>query len=238
MARKYTSAFSGGSVATPLMKKPANAAPNKSSPLQPGMKTLEYRTPTPVIGPDADAARRSAVEGDPSSWQDSAWSNAVADILKSRSEGTAAIDTAGRRAAEDKDRNLGLLGEAKGNALKSTTRGANRQGLFYSGILGSRLGDVEQDYGRRNTDVLSAFQRGEEDRASARTSLTSTLDDAEKRAREEAIARALGRASGAPVNEDPGEPGLAGGGGASSSYSDALLKLLSGLNFKPANARR
>lgn len=238
MARKYKSAFSGGSVATPLMKKPANAAPNKSSPLQPGMKTLEYRTPTPVIGPDADAARRAAIEGNPSSWQDSAWSNAVADILKSRSEGTAAIDTAGRRAAEDKDRSLGLLGEAKGNALKSTTRGANRQGLFYSGILGSRLGDVEQDYGRRNTDVLSAFQRGEEDRASARTGLTSSLDEAERRARDEAVNRAMNRAGTAPVDEAAGEPRPSGGTGPESLYNSALMELLKGLNFKPANARR
>jgi hypothetical protein len=55
--------------------------------------------------------------------------------------------------------------------IQSTQEGANRQGLFYSGQMGKRLGDLETQYTRENSDAQQAYDRREAARSAARTAI-------------------------------------------------------------------
>jgi hypothetical protein len=71
--------------------------------------------------------------------------------------------------------------------------GANKAGLFYSGQLGKRLGDLETQIARQRADAQSQFQGDERSREAARAAILQggTIDDAALKA--EAVARQLQR---------------------------------------------
>jgi hypothetical protein len=56
---------------------------------------------------------------------------------------------------------------------QSTTEGAAKQGLFYSGQLGKRLGDLESQLARQRADVQSQYDNGARARAVARQAILS-----------------------------------------------------------------
>lgn len=156
------------------------------------------------------------------SWQDSGYNSAVANLLAQRDQGKSALLAAGRRAAEDRDRNVRLLGEGRGKQKVASRQSANRSGLFYSGTLGKNLGDIDSDYDRRNEDVNTQFTRAEQDRVVADAGLEGSFNQAQQTAAQQAIDRWI---NGAAAAEDATTPSL-----------QALVDVLSTLNTKP-NAR-
>jgi hypothetical protein len=54
---------------------------------------------------------------------------------------------------------------------QTTTQAANRQGLFYSGALGQRLGDLATKYSQQRSDMNSQFSSEEATRLAARAAL-------------------------------------------------------------------
>lgn len=76
---------------------------------------------------------------------------------------------------------------------QSTKETANKQGLFYSGQLGKRLGDLESQIARQRADMQSDFDAQERARAAARQAILQgePLETAAMRA--EAVERQLAR---------------------------------------------
>lgn len=157
----------------------------------------------PVPGAPRDYAKEASEN--PDVWKDSTYNTALANLLNQKVQGETQLDTMGRRAVADRDQNLGLLAEGRGKAKTQTTQSANSRGLLYSGILGKQLGDVDVDYGRREGDVNQSYARGEEERASSRTALTTGYDQAQREAAAQAVDRWIAAAQG---TEDPSTPSL------------------------------
>lgn len=156
------------------------------------------------------------------SWQDSGYTTALANLLAQKGQGDNAIVAAGRRAAEDKAKNLALLTESTGKSKTAATQSANKSGLFYSGALGKNLGDIDTDSNRRAGDVNTAFTRGEEDRAAQEAGLTTQYNAAQQAAAQQAIDRWI---NGAAATEQASSPTL-----------DALIAALTAKNTT-SNAR-
>lgn len=176
----------------------------------PGVKPSPWN-PTPgYVFPDGTVQPPNiAGPKDPTtdlSWQDSEFNTTVANLLSQRDQGKSAIVAASRRAAEDRDRNIGLIGEGRGKAKTAATQSANKSGLFYSGTLGKNLGDVDTDYNRRVADTNTSYTRGEQDRAEQDRGLGTAYDQAWLAAAQQAQSRWQGAAQG---TEAPTTPSLA-----------------------------
>lgn len=176
-------------------------------PFAPPQAFMDPNAPPAPAAPSAPPARDLAREAaeNPDVWKDSAYNSTLAGLLGQKQSGETAIDTAGRRAVEDRDRNFGLLREGRGNARTQATQSANNRGLFYSGHLGKQLGEVDTDYGRREGDVGTAFTRGEEERATSRAGLTAAYDQAARDAATQAVDRWI---AGAQATEAASTPSL------------------------------
>jgi hypothetical protein len=176
-------------------------------PFAPASPFIDQNAPA-AAAPAAPAAPRdyaAEAAANPDVWKDSTYNTALANLLNQKVQGESQIETAGRRAVQDRDQNLGLLAEGRGKAKTQTTQSANNRGLFYSGILGKQLGDVDTDYGRREGDVNQSFTRGEEERATSRSSLLSGFDQAQREAAAQAVDRWVAAAQG---TEDQSTPSL------------------------------
>lgn len=182
----------------------------------PPVSTVGPGTPPPV----APAAKDPASD---LSWQDSGYNSTIANLLSQKDQGKAALVAAGRRAVEDRDKNVGLLGESRVKQKTATTQSANKSGLFYSGTLGKNLGDVDTDFDRRTGDVNTAFARSEEDRAAQGAGLDTSFNQAQQSAAQQAIDRWI---NGAAATESASTPSL-----------QAIIDALSGLNAPTVNAR-
>lgn len=190
---------------------PLGVLPKPFAPAAPFMDPSSTSAPpAPGVPAPRDFAREAAEN--PDVWKDSTYNTALANLLNQKTQGEAQLETAGRRAVQDRDQNLGLLKEGRGKARTQTTQSANSRGLFYSGILGKQLGDVDTDFGRREGDVNQSFTRGEEERAGSRSALLSGFDQASRDAQTQAVDRWIAQAQG---TEDPSTPSL-----------DAYLKAL------------
>lgn len=87
-----------------------------------------------------------------------------------------------------------------GNQRQQTTQTAAKQGLFYSGQLGKRLGDLESQVSRQRADIQSSADTNARARAAARQAILSgaPLDQAALLA--EAIGRQTDRDTTAAQN--------------------------------------
>lgn len=65
------------------------------------------------------------------------------------------------------------LAEQRAPALQNTKQTANKQGLFYSGQLGKRLGEVERDFTRQEGDQGRDYDRRRAAREAARRAIES-----------------------------------------------------------------
>lgn len=147
----------------------------------------------------------------PDAWKDSAYHTGIAGLQSQRSQGLAALDTQAARAGEDLARNRELLTEGLGKARVSTRNQANKQGLLFSGVLGKRLGEVDTDFGRRQSDLALAFARGEQDRAASRAGIEAAYQQGERQYGDDARSRFIAAGEQAAVPEQPvqGGPSLA-----------------------------
>lgn len=194
----------GGAPAPAPYKMPTGTLPWAPTPLA---------APAPAGGPDP-----AAFEAE----KDSAYNNAIASLLAGKSQGEQMIASNARRASEDRSKNLGLLGEGRSKTKTAETQSANKSGLFYSGILGKRLGDVDTDYGRRENDVNTAFARDEEGRAAQLAALTQSFASGQRDAYQGAWERYINAAT---ATETP----------STGAIDDILAALMKGSG---SNARR
>lgn len=83
-------------------------------------------------------------------------------------------------ARQDVGENLRRMALQRPKDEQTTRQSANQQGLFYSGQLGKRLGDLAVDYQTRQGDVQQGFDRGEAARVAARNALQQgmSIEDA------------------------------------------------------------
>jgi hypothetical protein len=190
----------GAPMIRPAVKAPA--APSVFKPGAPQATPGGASAPTPFRFPNGTApwapavaatAAPSAEAFEPAT--DSAYGSAIAQLLANKNAAETNLVAAGRRAAEDRSRNLGLLTEGRSKSKTAVTQSANKSGLFYSGKLGKDLGDVDTDYSRRENDVNTAFGRGEEDRAAQLANLTSAFNASQRDAYQSAWERYIGQAA-------------------------------------------
>lgn len=71
--------------------------------------------------------------------------------------------------------------------------GANKQGLFYSGQLGKRLGDLESQIARQRADLQSDFDQSEAAREAARQAILQGAPLEEAALRAAGVERQIGR---------------------------------------------
>lgn len=182
------------------------AATKKAPKVQP---VAQLSQPVIPSAPVPTPAQRLAAN--PDAWKDSSYHTGLAGLQAQKAQGLAALDTQAARAKQDTDRNAELLTEGQGKARVSTRNQSNKQGLLFSGILGKRLGEVDTDFGRRQSDLALSFARGEEDRAAARTGLESAYQQGERQYGDDAMARFIADGAQAAVPELPaqGSPSLA-----------------------------
>lgn len=70
------------------------------------------------------------------------------------------------------------LEAARAGDLRQANSDANRQGLFFSTVLGQRRGDVDRGYNERAFDAQTAYDRAKYDRQAAVDALGGIVSDA------------------------------------------------------------
>jgi hypothetical protein len=95
-------------------------------------------------------------------------------------QGVAQSDMQGQQRQATLEEALRRLGQQQPKDELATTEAANRQGLFYSGQLGQRLGDLASRYSRQRSDLNANYANQEAARLAARAALQQgyTVDDA------------------------------------------------------------
>lgn len=83
---------------------------------------------------------------------------------------------------------------------REVSQAANKQGLFYSGQLGKRLGDLETQLSRQRADVQSQFDAGQRAREAARTAILAGVPLEEAALRAEAAERRIAHDSEAAAS--------------------------------------
>lgn len=187
---------------TPIKVPKIPTAAKKAPKVQP---VAQLAQPIVPAAPVPTPAQRLA--SNPDAWKDSSYHTGLAGLQAQKAQGLAALDTQAARSREDTDRNRELLAEGLGKARVSTRNQSNKQGLLFSGILGKRLGEVDTDFGRRQSDLALSFARGEEDRAASRAGLESAYQQGERQYGDDAMARFIAQGEQAAVPELPGQGG-------------------------------
>lgn len=82
-------------------------------------------------------------------------SNLIGQIKAKRS----ALEAQRAQANQDYQASLPLLAENRARSLQNANEVANKEGLFYSGILGQRRGDINTQYDRQGSAALQNNQR-------------------------------------------------------------------------------
>jgi hypothetical protein len=103
------------------------------------------------------------------------------------------LGTQSAYARTDFQEGLRRQAQQQGQDIQATRENAAREGLFYSGQLGKREGDVNTQYARRTGDLRLNFDRGEAARQAARRALAAGASIDEAAAEAAAVDRQLQR---------------------------------------------
>jgi hypothetical protein len=103
------------------------------------------------------------------------------------------LGTQSAYARTDFDEALRRMGQQQGQDIQTTRENAAREGLFYSGQLGKREGDVNTQYARRTGDLRVNYDRGEAARQAARRALAAGASIDQAAAEAAAVDRQLDR---------------------------------------------
>lgn len=140
----------------------------------------------------------------------------VARIGATTRDALLSVDRREQLGKQDFDEGIRRLMEDRGKAIGQTRKTSNKEGLFYSGQLGKREGEVRTDYGRQETDARGQLARQlagfEEERTQARQGeqeqSASALYEAQERQYERDLANpptpAAPAAPGVPAVGRPG----------------------------------
>lgn len=141
----------------------------KQSPTAPAMPFTAGVTPPSGIKPPPTPDAR-----------DSQYTSAIAANLFRRNQGLANLATSDSYARTDADTSVQRLALQQSQANQNANEGANKQGLFYSGILGKRLGDIETGYKGQRDDVTTRLARVLAGNESERQTLIGQYGDPNK----------------------------------------------------------
>jgi hypothetical protein len=137
--------------------------------------------------PPAPAAPAVAASGGPTAppdagelGDDAQAAAARAQALFDRNQRIGQLQQQGVYDSQDLAEALRRMHEQQPKDEQQTREGANRQGLFYSGQLGQRLGDLTTQYARREGDQQQNYQRREAARVAAIDALNqgASVEDA------------------------------------------------------------
>lgn len=107
--------------------------------------------------------------------RDAAYYNAVAKLQFQANQQLAGLDQQDAYATADLRNALDRLHAQQPIAQQNTENTANAQGLFYSGQLGSRLGQLNAQYAQQEGDMDQNAQRAQAARAAARNAIQQGL---------------------------------------------------------------
>lgn len=93
-------------------------------------------------------------------YKDSTYFAQIGQNLATRGAGLTQLGEQDRRLKEDNATAMERLARNYAGQRQNITEGANKAGLFYSGILGKRLGDAEQANRDTQTDMSRTLERG------------------------------------------------------------------------------
>jgi hypothetical protein len=134
------------------------------------------QTPPPAVAAPAANGGGDAGPQAPTPF-DSQWTTGVAGLFFRNKNQRDDLSKQGEQATQDFNTMLSRMAESRANDLLAQNYAANQQGLFYSGQLGKRRGQVEQGYGQREQDARTDFNRAAEARAAALDRLGTVVAD-------------------------------------------------------------
>lgn len=123
--------------------------------------------PPAAAADSAPAAGPAVAAGPPPDPRDAQYGAGAARLLYDNRQQRDELGLQGTQDQQDFDTMLKRMAESRTQDLLGQDHQANRDGLFYSGQLGKRRGAVEQDYGNRQFDNQTAFDRRVAARAKA-----------------------------------------------------------------------
>ena len=98
----------------------------------------------------------------PTDVRDSTYNTGVAGLLFNNKNQRDDLNRQLGQGTEDFNTMLARMADARAKDLLATNYGANREGLFYSGQLGKRRGDVEKGYSQQESDARTSYNRQQE----------------------------------------------------------------------------
>lgn len=118
------------------------------------------RAPAAAAATPGAPAAPAAPEDPMAKYKDSTYFSAVAQNIAKRTNSLAGLQEGDSRLKQDTATSLERLARNYAGQRQNLTEGANKSGLFYSGILGKRLGDAEVGYNDQVGDVNKNMTRG------------------------------------------------------------------------------
>lgn len=148
---------------------------------------------------------------DPSQYEDAQSTLSRRDTELGYAESTSELDKARARQQEDVERADVFARENEQQDIKATRRQGSEQGLLFSGVLGQRVGEVTQRYGREREGRQRELQRSLADIEERRQQLGQrrqlALDQIRMGATERGVAAAAQEAEDAPAyTQGPADP--------------------------------
>jgi hypothetical protein len=146
---------------------------------RPGPAVPSYTPPPQALAVDPNGKPVAAAPpAPPPEIRDSAFNAGIASLLGQVQRQRASTDEQGRQSDQDYQTNLSRLAEQRARALTSTNETANQQGLFESGQLGKRRGQVNEGYDQTVGDQTLAHERSAAARAAALNDIGTLRADA------------------------------------------------------------
>jgi hypothetical protein len=187
----------------PKQPQPAKAAPAPGAPAQ----------PQPPQQPGAPQGGADFIP-------DSEYTTSLAQSNFDANQRLAQLEQQGSYDKTDLGTSLARLRAQQPKDEQSTSEGAANQGLFYSGILGQRLGDVRTRYQQREGDLQQSSDRKQAALEAAKAAIREGMPLTEAALRAQAVDRNVGRDQTAaesdslvpdPTTPPPAAAGVAAG---------------------------
>jgi hypothetical protein len=121
----------------------------------------------PAGGPAAGGPGSAGPPAPPPDPRDATYNAGVAHLLFNNTNQRNQIGLQGTQATEDFNTMLARMADNRAKDLLSQNHAANHEGLFYSGQLSKRRGDVEKGYSQQQSDAQTAYDRAAAARAAA-----------------------------------------------------------------------
>lgn len=103
--------------------------------------------------------------------RDGTYASTIAQNIFTRTQGRAGLERSDKRIGEDRTSALAQVARNYALQRQNINEGSNKEGLFYSGVLGKRLGDASSVNRDQNLSIDRPADRALEDNQTARTDL-------------------------------------------------------------------